>query len=74
MTRVGRTFSFKSSEVSMLPLVSGNGNELDVMLTCSWRDEYMSTIVSRRNLSAPWYEINEMDMEISSCFPKGTVT
>lgn len=65
-----QTFSFKSSEASKLPLVSGNGNELDATLTCSWRLEYISKTVSRRNLSAPWNDISETE----SFVPTGIVT
>lgn len=68
------TFSFKSSEASMLPLVSGKCTELDAMLACSWRDEYISKTVSRRNLSAPWNVINETEIGQSLCFPKGMET
>lgn len=48
------TFSFKSSEASMLPFVSGSGTKLEAMFTCSWRESYRSKTVSRRNLSPPW--------------------
>lgn len=68
------TFSFKSSEASMLPLVSGNGDEWDAMLTFSWIEEYISKTVSRRNLSTPWHMMNETEMGQSLCFPTGIVT
>ena len=58
----------------MLPLVSGKCTELDAMLACSWRDEYISKTVSRRNLSAPWNVINETEIGQSLCFPKGMET
>lgn len=68
------TFSFSNSDNSMSPLVSGVGTELEAMLICSWRDEYISNTVSRRNLSAPWAAINETETGRPSCFPNGTVT
>lgn len=58
----------------MLPLVSGSGTELDAMLACAWRDEYISKTVSRRNLSAPWNVINETEIGQSLCLPIGMVT